>query len=146
MDHFKDFVQEILILSGIGELGKRNSYESEQIFDYYLVFEFKNIQPATYVTWGYKRGGANKPRTKPRVDDEEEEVQVKRQGCKLTEEQLIHTEQFRKSHIPPRNILRFFREQKGVLCRKKIYNAIRKIKRNKMQGQNTVEEVLCLSA
>ncbi|KAI5673532.1 hypothetical protein M9H77_13896 [Catharanthus roseus] len=104
-----------------------------------------------YVLLGCERGGANKPRTKPRVDDEEEEVQVKRQGpyetkkcgclfklkgkqmsmcenwqlflhdgrhnyaiclynhghaqaAKLTEEQLIQTEQFRKSHVPPRNI------------------------------------------
>ncbi|KAI5682912.1 hypothetical protein M9H77_04140 [Catharanthus roseus] len=33
------------------------------------------------------------------------------QTAKLTEEQLIQIEQFRKSHVPPRNILRFFREQ-----------------------------------
>ncbi|KAI5657680.1 hypothetical protein M9H77_26473 [Catharanthus roseus] len=95
---------------------------------------------------------------KPRVDDKEEKVQVKRRdpygtkkcGCpfklkgeqmvmcenwqlfvhdgrhnhaigvykhghaqaaKLTDEQLIKTEQFRKSHVLPRNILQFFREQ-----------------------------------
>ncbi|KAI5683315.1 hypothetical protein M9H77_04543 [Catharanthus roseus] len=89
-------------------------------------------------------GGANKPRMKPRIDDEEEEVPIKRRGpyrtkkygcpfklkgeqmvtCKnwklfvhdgmhnyaanLTEEQLIQTGQFRKSHVPPHNILRFF--------------------------------------
>ncbi|KAI5663407.1 hypothetical protein M9H77_22730 [Catharanthus roseus] len=34
----------------------------------------------SYVTLDCKCGGANKPRTKPRVDDEEEEVQVKRRG------------------------------------------------------------------
>ncbi|KAI5650163.1 hypothetical protein M9H77_36168 [Catharanthus roseus] len=62
------------------------------------------------------------------------------QAAKLMEEQLIQTEQFRKSHVPPCNILRFFREQN------KIYNVIAKIKRNRMQGRNTVEEVLCLSA
>ncbi|KAI5674338.1 hypothetical protein M9H77_14702 [Catharanthus roseus] len=28
----------------------------------------------------------------------------------------------------------------------KIYNVVAKIKRNRMQGRNTVEEVLCLSA
>ncbi|KAI5671243.1 hypothetical protein M9H77_11607 [Catharanthus roseus] len=111
-----------------------------------------------YVTLGCERGGANKPRKKPVVDDEEEKVQVKRRspygtkkcGCpfklngeqmtmcenwqvfvhderhnhaigvytyghaqaaKLTEEQLMQIEQFRKSHVPPRNILRFFREE-----------------------------------
>ncbi|KAI5680867.1 hypothetical protein M9H77_02094 [Catharanthus roseus] len=66
----------------------------------------------------------------------------------LTEEQLQQTEQFRKSHVPPRNILRFLREQE-VSCAvsaQKIYNVIAKIKRNQMQGRNTVEEVLCLSA
>ncbi|KAI5672028.1 hypothetical protein M9H77_12392 [Catharanthus roseus] len=33
------------------------------------------------------------------------------QAAKLTEEQLIKTEQFKKSHVPLRNILQFFREQ-----------------------------------
>ncbi|KAI5659727.1 hypothetical protein M9H77_28520 [Catharanthus roseus] len=48
------------------------------------------------------------------------------------EEQLIQTKQFRKSHVPPRfNNMIFM-----------IYV----IKKNRMQGQNTVEEVLCLSA
>ncbi|KAI5663494.1 hypothetical protein M9H77_22817 [Catharanthus roseus] len=93
--------------------------------------------------------GANKSRTKPRVDDDEEEVPIKRRGpyetkkcgcpfklkgeqmttsenrklfvydgrhnhaigvynhghaqaAELTEEQLIQTEQFRKSRVPPR--------------------------------------------
>ncbi|KAI5664922.1 hypothetical protein M9H77_24245 [Catharanthus roseus] len=52
------------------------------------------------------------------------------QSARLTEEQLQQTEQFRKSLVPPRNILQFFREQD----------------RNRMQGRNTVEEVLRLSA
>ncbi|KAI5667800.1 hypothetical protein M9H77_17653 [Catharanthus roseus] len=148
-----------------------------------------------YVTLDCKRRGTNKLRTKPRVDDEEEEVQVKRRGpygikkcgcsfklkveqmamcenwqlfvhdgrhnhaiglydhghaqaAKLMEEQLIQTEQFKKSHVPPRNILRFFRER-NVGCAvsaQKIYNIIAKIKKDRMQGRNTVEEVLCLSA
>ncbi|KAI5677445.1 hypothetical protein M9H77_08395 [Catharanthus roseus] len=34
----------------------------------------------TYIILGCEHGGANKPRTKPVVDDEEEEVQVKRRG------------------------------------------------------------------
>ncbi|KAI5676425.1 hypothetical protein M9H77_07375 [Catharanthus roseus] len=129
-------------------------------------------------------GGANEPGTKPVVDNEEEEVQIKRWGpyetkkcgypfklkgeqmamcenwqvfihdgrynhaiAKVTEEQLIHIEQFRKSHVPPRNILRFFLEQ-NVGCAvsaQKIYNVVAKIKKNRMQGRNTVEEFLCLS-
>ncbi|KAI5669871.1 hypothetical protein M9H77_19724 [Catharanthus roseus] len=51
------------------------------------------------------------------------------QAAKLTEEQLIQTEQFRKSHVPLRNILRFFREQ-DVGCAvsaQKIYNVVAKI-------------------
>ncbi|KAI5648068.1 hypothetical protein M9H77_34073 [Catharanthus roseus] len=48
------------------------------------------------------------------------------QSARLTEEQLQQTKQFRKSH--------------------KIYNVVAKIKRNRMQGRNTVEKVLRLSA
>ncbi|KAI5666235.1 hypothetical protein M9H77_16088 [Catharanthus roseus] len=33
----------------------------------------------------------------------------------------------------------------GLRCQK-IYNVVAKIKKNRMQGRNTVEEVLCLSA
>ncbi|KAI5660107.1 hypothetical protein M9H77_28900 [Catharanthus roseus] len=69
------------------------------------------------------------------------------QAVRLTEEQLQQTEQFMKSHVPPRNILQFFQEQ-DVGCAvgaQKIYNVVAKIKRNRMQGRNTVEEVLCLS-
>ncbi|KAI5649553.1 hypothetical protein M9H77_35558 [Catharanthus roseus] len=56
------------------------------------------------------------------------------------------TEQFRKSNVPP--LLRFFREQNvGCAVRaQKIYNVVVKIKKNRMQGQNTAEVVLCLSA
>ncbi|KAI5661374.1 hypothetical protein M9H77_20697 [Catharanthus roseus] len=70
------------------------------------------------------------------------------QTARLMEEQLQQIEQFRKSHVPHRNILRFFREQ-DVGCAvsaKKIYNVVAKITRNRMQGRNTVEEVLRLSA
>ncbi|KAI5669377.1 hypothetical protein M9H77_19230 [Catharanthus roseus] len=66
------------------------------------------------------------------------------QSARLTEEWLHQTEQFRKSHVLPRNILRFFQEQ-DIGCAK-IYNVVAKIKRNQMQGRNTVEQVLCLSA
>ncbi|KAI5666830.1 hypothetical protein M9H77_16683 [Catharanthus roseus] len=70
------------------------------------------------------------------------------QAARLKEEQLQQTEQFRKSHMPPRNILRFFREQDVgfAVSAQKIYNVIAKIKKNRMQRKNTVEEVLCLSA
>ncbi|KAI5647966.1 hypothetical protein M9H77_33971 [Catharanthus roseus] len=63
------------------------------------------------------------------------------QAARLTEEQLQQTEQFRKSHVPPCNILRFLREQ-DVGCTvsaQKIYNIVVKIKRNRMQGRNTVK-------
>ncbi|KAI5657845.1 hypothetical protein M9H77_26638 [Catharanthus roseus] len=68
--------------------------------------------------------------------------------ARLTEEQLQHTNQFRKSHVSPRNILRFFREQNTgfAVSAQKIYNVIVKIKKNRMKGRNTVEEVLSLSA
>ncbi|KAI5681371.1 hypothetical protein M9H77_02598 [Catharanthus roseus] len=42
--------------------------------------KIKNIRPSTVVILGCKRGDANKPRTKPRVDNDEEEVPIKRQG------------------------------------------------------------------
>ncbi|KAI5677165.1 hypothetical protein M9H77_08115 [Catharanthus roseus] len=70
------------------------------------------------------------------------------QAARLTEEQLYQTEQFRKSHVPHRNILRFLREQ-DVGCAvsaQKIYNVVANIKRNQVQGRNTVEEILSLSA
>ncbi|KAI5653618.1 hypothetical protein M9H77_30805 [Catharanthus roseus] len=69
------------------------------------------------------------------------------QAAKLTEEHLRQTEQFRKSNVPPNNILRIFREQNvGCATRaQKIYNVVAKIKKNRMQGRNTIDKVLCLS-
>ncbi|KAI5670789.1 hypothetical protein M9H77_11153 [Catharanthus roseus] len=88
-----------------------------------------------YVTLGYEHGGANKPRKKPVVNDKEEEVQVKRRvpyrtktyGCpfKLKGEQIA--------------MLKIGNAQK-------IYYVVAKIKKNRMQGQNTVKEIFCLSA
>ncbi|KAI5652856.1 hypothetical protein M9H77_30043 [Catharanthus roseus] len=65
------------------------------------------------------------------------------QATKLTEEQLIQIEQFRKSHVPPRS--------NNMICMtfcsaQKIYNVVAKIKKNRMQARNTVEEVFYLSA
>ncbi|KAI5662213.1 hypothetical protein M9H77_21536 [Catharanthus roseus] len=112
-----------------------------------------------YVTLACEYGCAIKSRMKSRVDDEEEEVHIKMRGpyetknhdhaqaARLTEEQLIQNEQFAKSHVPPCNMLRFFREQ-NVGCAvsvQKIFNVVAKMKKNRMQGRNTVEELLCLS-
>ncbi|KAI5652404.1 hypothetical protein M9H77_29591 [Catharanthus roseus] len=55
------------------------------------------------------------------------------QAVRLTEEQLQQTEQFRKN-------------VGCAVSAQKIYNIVAKIKKNRMQGRNTVEEVLCLSA
>ncbi|KAI5677836.1 hypothetical protein M9H77_08786 [Catharanthus roseus] len=113
-----------------------------------------------YVTLACERGGSVRKYKKPLIDNEEEEIPKKKRGtgeqmatsenwqlfvhngrhnhkiavyshghaqaARLTEEQLQQTEQFRKSH--------------------KIYNVVAKIKRDRMQGRNTVEEVLRLSA
>ncbi|KAI5678553.1 hypothetical protein M9H77_09503 [Catharanthus roseus] len=80
-------------------------------------------------------------------------------AAKLTEEQLIQIEQFRKSHVLPRNIYDFSGNKmwvvlsgsNNIICMtfcssQKIYNVVAKIKKNRMQGRNTVEEILCLSA
>ncbi|KAI5649959.1 hypothetical protein M9H77_35964 [Catharanthus roseus] len=40
----------------------------------------------------------------------------------------------------------FFGNKMWVVLSQKIYNVVAKIKKNRMQGRNTVEEVLCLSA
>ncbi|KAI5677820.1 hypothetical protein M9H77_08770 [Catharanthus roseus] len=83
-------------------------------------------------------GGTAKKYKKLVVDDEEEEIPIKRRGpygtkksvyhhghaqaARLMDEQLQQTEQFRKSQVPPRNILRFFLEQ-DIGCAK-IYNVV----------------------
>ncbi|KAI5652621.1 hypothetical protein M9H77_29808 [Catharanthus roseus] len=67
------------------------------------------------------------------------------QVAKLTEEQLIQIEQFRKSHGPPRNILRFFREQ-NVGCAVSYVASTLMHLGFMFRGRNTVEEVLCLNA
>ncbi|KAI5683171.1 hypothetical protein M9H77_04399 [Catharanthus roseus] len=76
-----------------------------------------------YITLACERGGAVKKTPKPVVDNEEEEVPIKRQGP-----------------YGLKNMICFcFRAQK-------IYNVVAKIKKNRIQGRKTVEEVLCLSA
>ncbi|KAI5649637.1 hypothetical protein M9H77_35642 [Catharanthus roseus] len=119
-----------------------------------------------YVTPACEREDAVKKTPKPVFDDEEEEVPIKRRGpygtkkcgCpfKLKCEQMatsdnwqlfVHdgrhnhkiglkqTKQFRNSHVPPH-----------MFYLPKIYNIVAKIKKNKMQGRNTVEEIIYLSA
>ncbi|KAI5661967.1 hypothetical protein M9H77_21290 [Catharanthus roseus] len=60
------------------------------------------------------------------------------QAAKLTKDQLIQIDQFRKSHVPTRNSLRFFREQNVgcAISAQKIYNVVAKIKKNRMQKYN----------
>ncbi|KAI5669503.1 hypothetical protein M9H77_19356 [Catharanthus roseus] len=78
------------------------------------------------------------------------------QATKLSEEQMIQTEQFRKSHVPPHNILQFFHKQNVgcavsyvpllligyynifIFVAQKIYSLVAKIKKNRMQGGNTI--------
>ncbi|KAI5654385.1 hypothetical protein M9H77_31572 [Catharanthus roseus] len=121
---------------------KTNTY---LIINRYLKSRTSDRQP--YVTLAYERGGALRKYTKPRVDDEEEEVTIKKQGPYGTKkcECLF---KLKASHVLPYNILRFFREQNigCAVSARKIYNVVAKIKKNRMQGRNTVEEVLCLSA
>ncbi|KAI5668184.1 hypothetical protein M9H77_18037 [Catharanthus roseus] len=64
-------------------------------------------------------------------------------AARLTEEQLQQTKQFRKSHVPPRNILQFFRDQ-DVGCAvsaQKIYNVVAKIKKNNGVTRSSTETV-----
>ncbi|KAI5676660.1 hypothetical protein M9H77_07610 [Catharanthus roseus] len=123
----------------------------------------RTLDRRPYVTLACEHGGSIKKYKKSIVNNEEEEIPKKRcgpygtkksvyshdhaQAAKLTEEQLQQTEQFRKSHVPPRNILQFFREQDVgyAVSAQKIYNVVAKIKWNRMQGRNTVEEILRLS-
>ncbi|KAI5661848.1 hypothetical protein M9H77_21171 [Catharanthus roseus] len=101
-----------------------------------------------YVTLGCERGGTNKTRTKPVVDDKEEEVQVKRRGhygtkkcgCpfKLKGEQMTICENWQ--------IFIHDGRHNHAIVPQKIYNVVAKIRKNRMQGRNMVEEVLHLTA
>ncbi|KAI5649725.1 hypothetical protein M9H77_35730 [Catharanthus roseus] len=156
------------ILNGRIDGGFWIKYEPEEYVDHRHLFATDRIlnMKSELVNWAkeaamevnvfdcHSRGGANKPRTKPIVDDEEE-VQVKRRvpygtkkcGCpfKLKGEQMAMCENW-QSHVPSRNILQFFREQ-NVDCavRAQKYITSLQIKKNRMQGRNTIKEVLCIS-
>ncbi|KAI5649415.1 hypothetical protein M9H77_35420 [Catharanthus roseus] len=116
---------------------------------YLIVTRYLNSRKSDrrpYVTLGCERGSANKLRKKPVVDDEEEEVQVKRRGpyrtkkcgCLFKGKQIEMCENWQV----------FVHDGKHNHCNsvQKIYNVVAKIKKNRMQGRNTVEEVLFISA
>ncbi|KAI5668274.1 hypothetical protein M9H77_18127 [Catharanthus roseus] len=117
----------------------------------------------SYVTLAYKWGGVIKSRTKSRVDDEEEEVPIKRWGpygtkkcgCpfKLKDEQMAMSDSWQLfvhdgRHNYKIGVCSYSQVYATRLMEEqlKIYNVLVKIKKNRMQGRNTVEEVLCLSA
>ncbi|KAI5666199.1 hypothetical protein M9H77_16052 [Catharanthus roseus] len=135
MDHYEDYVQEISFLRRSAEWQNslKNFTQSSDKFQKISPRWAKLLAKFRRSRRNYAIGVCNHGHA---------------QTAKLTEEQLIQTEQFRKSHVQPYNILRFFREQNVdcAISAQKIYNVVVKIKKNRMQGRNTVEEVLCLSA
>ncbi|KAI5672003.1 hypothetical protein M9H77_12367 [Catharanthus roseus] len=102
MDYYEEFVEENIGLENGVDLSIFEEFlEPEEYLDHGHLFatdRIFNSKPElvnwaketaiksrtsdcrSYVTLGCERGGANKPRKKPVVDDEEEEVQVKRSG------------------------------------------------------------------
>ncbi|KAI5662688.1 hypothetical protein M9H77_22011 [Catharanthus roseus] len=99
---------------------------------------------------------------KPIVDDEEEEIPIKRQGLyatkkcecpfKLKGEQMATSENWQlfvhnRRHSHKIAVYYHGHAQAARLMEdaQKIYNVVAKIKKNRMQGRNTVEEVLRLS-
>ncbi|KAI5681603.1 hypothetical protein M9H77_02831 [Catharanthus roseus] len=153
----------------------------------YLSSKTSNRRP--YVTLGCEHGGANKLRTKPGVDDEEEKVQVKRWGpygtkkcgcpfklkgeqmatcenwelfvhdrrhnhaigvytyghaqtAKLTDEQLIQTEQFRKSHVPPVISYDFFENKTWVVpsVPRKYITPLQRLRRIGCRGETRLKK------
>ncbi|KAI5671795.1 hypothetical protein M9H77_12159 [Catharanthus roseus] len=127
------------------------------------------LQHRPYIMLACERGGSVKKYKKPLVDDKEEEIPKKRCGpygtkkcgClfKLKGEQMATCENWqlfvhngRHNHkIVVYNhghaqSARLTEEQLQQTNAQKIYNVVAKIRRNRMQGRSTLEEVLCLSA
>ncbi|KAI5681395.1 hypothetical protein M9H77_02622 [Catharanthus roseus] len=193
MVNFEDFLQENIdfetdddpstfeeFLEPEEYTGQKKHDKSECILGVTRYLASRTFDLGPYVTLTCKRGDIKKIKAKSRVDDEEEEVPIKRRGpyrtknykwqlfvhdgrhnhaigvyhhvhaqaARLMEEQLKQTEQFGKSHIPPCNMLQFFREQNlnCAVSAQTIYNVLAKMEKKRMQGCNTVDEVLCLSA
>ncbi|KAI5648053.1 hypothetical protein M9H77_34058 [Catharanthus roseus] len=117
-----------------------------------------------YVTLACERGGSVKKYKNPIVDDEEEEIPKKRRGpygtekcgCpfKLKGEPMATSENWQLfvhngRHNHKIVVYSHGHAQSARLTEEhsqKIYNVVAKIKRNRMQRRNTVEEVLRLSA
>ncbi|KAI5656405.1 hypothetical protein M9H77_25198 [Catharanthus roseus] len=117
----------------------------------------------TYVTLACERGGALRKYTKPRVDDEEEEVPIKKWGSygtkkcgcpfKLKGEQIATSENWQLfvhdgRHNNKMAVYNHGHTQAARLQRSmhRKYTVIAKIKKNRMKGRNKMEEILCLSA
>ncbi|KAI5673397.1 hypothetical protein M9H77_13761 [Catharanthus roseus] len=119
----------------VGELDKETTVKVNTYFIVTRYFSSRTSDRRPYVTLGYKHRGANKPKTKPRVDDEEEEVQVKRRspyetkkcGCpfKLKGKQIAMSENWqlfvhngRHNHaLVPRKYTTSLPRLKGIGCR-----------------------------
>ncbi|KAI5676814.1 hypothetical protein M9H77_07764 [Catharanthus roseus] len=123
-----------------------------------------------YVTLACECGGVVQKYTKPVVEDEEEEIPIKiwgpygikKSGCpfKLKREQMATSENWQlfmhnrrhnhkivAYHHSHAQATRLMEEQlQQTEHAQKIYNVVAKIKKNPVQGRNTVEEILCLSA
>ncbi|KAI5676063.1 hypothetical protein M9H77_07013 [Catharanthus roseus] len=112
-----------------------------------------------YVKLACERRGALKKYTKPIVDYEEEEILIKGGNLMGPKNQVATSENWQSLmhkgrhnhkivvyHHGHAQAARFIGEQLQQIDAQKIYNVIAKIKKNRMQGRNTVEEVLCLSA
>ncbi|KAI5667498.1 hypothetical protein M9H77_17351 [Catharanthus roseus] len=79
MDDYEDFIEENIGL----ELVNCTKETTIKVNTYLIVTRYLSSRTSDrrlYITLGCERGGTNKPRKKPVVDDEEKEVQVKRQG------------------------------------------------------------------
>ncbi|KAI5654873.1 hypothetical protein M9H77_32060 [Catharanthus roseus] len=138
---------------------KTNTY---LIINWYM--KSRTSDRRTYVTFVCECGGALRKNTKPRIDDEEEEVPIKKWGpygikkcgClfKLKGEQMATSENWQLFVHDGRHNLKIAvynhcHAQAARLTKEyahKLYNVVAKFKKNRMQGRNTVGEVLYLSA
>ncbi|KAI5682932.1 hypothetical protein M9H77_04160 [Catharanthus roseus] len=134
---------------------------------YSIITRYQRARPfdrRPYVTLACERGGSVKKYKKPIVDDEEEEIPKKKREpygtkkCgypfKLKGEQMATSENWQLfihngRHNHKIAVYSHGHAQSARLTEEysqKIYNVVAKIKRDRMQGRNTVEEVLLLSA
>ncbi|KAI5653214.1 hypothetical protein M9H77_30401 [Catharanthus roseus] len=66
------------------------------------------------------------------------------QVARLTDDQLKLTEEFSRCHVAPQNIMASLLEKNSdcVVSKQTIYNARAKMKKKRMEGRNTIEELL----